>query len=144
LYDHIDARFKRETNSPTLQSVNPRKAEVLYTYLGASVGNGRVLSRAEVDAIPLEELERAVARALHDFPSWAKPETPRLRSTPAQRLDSANAILAEVDKRKTAMRNATQPTPGSKKVALNALPAHLRLAAANGDRQLAHLIEAKK
>lgn len=143
MYEHLAARLTGAPDSPILRRIDLRKSSVMTMYLGSTFGNGRVLTRDEVEAIPLEELERAVAQALTDFPSWAKPEAPRLRDTPAQRLDAANATIAEVEKRKTAMRNAGQPLPGIKKVALSTLPAHLRLAAANGDRQLAHLIEKK-
>jgi hypothetical protein len=139
------ARIAAATNSPGLGEVNPKKLENVGMHIGAQLGGGRVLSRDEVAAIPLEALESAVARALADFPTWGKPKAQPFRATAEQRLEDANRDLAERETRKATHRRGEQPVPApaTKKAALNALPAHLRLAAANGDRQLAHLIEKK-
>lgn len=115
-------------------------------HIGAQLGGGRLLSREEVAAIPLEALEAAVARALEEFPSWAKPKPSPVRASPAQRLEDANHEVALREARKAEQRRGEQPAPppAVAKAKLNSLPAHMRLAAANGDRQLAHLIDPKK
>jgi hypothetical protein len=145
LITDLSARIAAATDSPTFRRINPQKTEVILMHIGAQLGGGRLLSRAEVAALPLEALESAVSRALDDFPTWAQPKAPPLRATPSQRLEDANRELAEREARKATQRRSEQPTPApaTKKAALNALPAHLRLAAANGDRQLSHLIEKK-
>ena len=64
----------------------------------------------------------------------------------SQRLEDANHEVALREARKAEQRRGEQPAPppAVAKAKLNSLPAHMRLAAANGDRQLAHLIDPKK
>ena len=147
LHSYMSERLAAASrSSPTLNKINPPKTSVLLMHVCAQLGGGRLLSREEVAALPLEAIESAVANALRDFPSWAKPETPTARVSPVQRLEDANAEVAAREARKAAQQRGEKPAPppAAAKDALNKLPAHMRLAAANGDRQLAHLIEAKK
>ena len=147
MYSYLSERFAGAPASSPLHNANPTKHSVLLMHVAAQLGGGRVLSRDEVAAIPLEALESAVSRALDEFPSWAKPKpSPIPRASPIQRLEDANAEVALREARKAAQHRGDRPAPApaAAKAALNALPAHMRLAAANGDRQLRHLIEPQK
>jgi hypothetical protein len=147
LYSYLSERFAAaSSSSPVLRDANPAKLHLILMHTSAALFGGRLASREEVAALPLEALEGAVANALRDFPSWAKPKAPPVRVSPVQRLEDANAEVAAREARKAAQQRGEQPAPAPAvaKAKLNALPAHMRLAAANGDRQLSHLIEAKK
>jgi hypothetical protein len=140
-------RFAAASNSsPVLRRANPAKLALLLMHTSAQLTGGRAMTREEVAAIPLETLEGAVSAAMRDFPSWERPKPPPVRVSPAQRLEDVNAEAALLEARKAEHRRGEQPAlpPGAKRAALLALPADLRLAAMNGDRQFAHLIDPKK
>lgn len=143
LHSSFTERYTGAPASSPLSDINPAKLDLVVMHTAAQLGGGRVLTRAEVAAIPQEALEAAVAHALAEFPSWAKPKLPVARVSPVQRLEDANNEVALREAREAAQHRGERPAPppAAAKAALNALPAHMRLAAANGDRQLSHLIK---
>jgi hypothetical protein len=147
LYSYLSERFAAASSlSPVIRGVNPAKLNVLLMHIGSQLGGGRLLSREEVAALPLEALEGAVASALLDFPSWAKPKASPVRVSPVQRLEDANAEIAAREARKAEQRHGEQPTVShaTKRAAIASLPPHLKLALGNNDPQLRHLLEPKK